>query len=611
MKPGIDPSTGASAGARGSRNLPFRLAVAGLAAVAAATLCALAGALLQSHFAQTGVTPALAVVALALGTLTGGGAFFHLGKIPAISPRPTPCAWLMFLAWALFALRAFGWLLYPNGDALDFLSPNNAGDLPRHLLYARYFASGTPWWPAHPLDAWAGLRYYAGIDLFQSLLLSVGVPELPALVWVGLLGSAAAALALWRWGGAFAMAGFLFSGGLAGFAFFQRGLFLDYQKDLAWKNLALAIFVTQRGFLFALPAGLVLLTNWRARLFANPDGSASAKMLPFWLEALLYIALPFFQLYAFLFASALLGWWLVFAPPAGRGHIARLIAVALLPAGAEVWLMTGGFAPSGALWWKPGWMQERTPFLVFWLKNFGLFAPLAVAFFGWLAWRFIRRLDEENSPPGSWDSAAAFVLPSGLIFLACCFVMFAPWEWDNTKLMLWSYLATLPFLHELWLRRWRPAALRWAVCGALFFGGAVSLIGGISLAHQSRYTLIRRSELDAVRAAVAPLPRDARFACAPTHEHPLVFCGRRLAMGYAGALRGYGLDYTELEATLRTLMLGQPGWEEAARRLGVRYVFWGQRERQRYKNSAQPWSVGQAPVASGDWGAIYELTAER
>jgi len=25
-------------------------------------------------------------------------------------------------------------------------------------------------------------------------------------------------------------------------------------------------------------------------------------------------------------------------------------------------------------------------------------------------------------------------------------VKFAPWEWDNTKLMVWTYLAVLPFL---------------------------------------------------------------------------------------------------------------------------------------------------------------------
>ncbi len=268
--------------------MPLRFLASGLAAVAAATLSALLGALTLSRLSGVGVTPPLAAIALGLGAFAGGVAFWQLrdGTSPDHSAqRPATVSigsWIMFVVFGLFALRVFPWLLYAHGDRLEFLSPNNTGDLPRHLLYGRYFASGAPWWPENPLHAWAPLRYYAGIDLFQSLLLSVGVPEIPGLVWVGLFGSAATALALWRWGGAFALAGFLFSGGLAGFAWLQTGVFLDYQKDLAWKNLALAIFVTQRGFLFALPAGLLLLSAWRERFFGEPEAVAdpSSAALP-------------------------------------------------------------------------------------------------------------------------------------------------------------------------------------------------------------------------------------------------------------------------------------------------------------------------------------------
>ncbi len=617
--------------------MPFRLLVAGLVTVAAATLSAFVGAFAQSLSRGVGVTPPLAVAALTLGALAGALAFRQT-RAASSQRRVSPWSWAMFLAFALFALRVFPWLLYQHGDRLEFLSPNNTGDLPRHLLYARYFAAGVPWWPEHPLHSWATLRYYAGIDLFQSLLFSVGVPEIPGLVWVGLLGAAATALALWRWGGAFTIAGFLFSGGLAGFAWLKTGVFLDYQKDLAWKNLALAVFVTQRGFLFALPAGLVLLTYWRERFFGlrvascelrvgedpektldavskihtvrNPQ-PATRNPLPFWLEALLYIALPFFQLYAFLFLSALLGWWLLCEPWRRelRRHVIKLLAVAALPVGAEIWLMTGGFAPAHSFWLKPGWMHESGSFFAFWLVNFGLFAPLALGLFFWLAREYINGLGEQPASPRRRESidAASFVLPAGLVFAVTCVVMFAPWEWDNTKLMLWSYFVALPFLWERWIARW-PLAVRAGVCVALFFSGAVSVIGGINSRHQNRYVMARRSELDGVRAALLVLPRDTRFACSPDYAHPLVLSGRKLAMGYVGALHGYGLDYKELERTLNTLMLGRPDWQRAAARLRVRYVFWGVREKKRYAGSTRPWETDHAPVASGSWGEIYELT---
>jgi hypothetical protein len=60
-------------------------------------------------------------------------------------------------------------------------------------------------------------------------------------------------------------AGFLFNGGIAGFQFFDTHKFLDYQGDkaIAWKSIALSMFVTQRGLLYAIPAGVLLLWHWR------------------------------------------------------------------------------------------------------------------------------------------------------------------------------------------------------------------------------------------------------------------------------------------------------------------------------------------------------------
>jgi hypothetical protein len=42
--------------------------------------------------------------------------------------------------------------------------------------------------------------------------------------------------------------------------------------------------------------------------------------------------------------------------------------------------------------------------------------------------------------------------------------------------------------------------------------------------------------------------------------------------------------------------------------LGVRYIFWGQDEKTNYQASSHPWEATAFLVASGDWGAIYDLT---
>ena len=166
---------------------------------------------------------------------------------------------------------------------------------------------------------------------------------------------------------------------------------------------------------------------------------------------------------------------------------------------------------------------------------------------------------------------------------------------------MWCYLAVLPFF---WQRLVRPLRmpLRCVLCAWLFFSGAISLASGLTR-RQLDIPLLDRAELDAVR----PLPAEARFAALPDCAHPLVICGRNLAMGYSNHLFSQGLDAHPLEQDLNALMLGRPGWESAAKRLEVSYVFWGPREQKQYAGSITPWARNEACVAAGAWGNIYAM----
>lgn len=47
----------------------------------------------------------------------------------------------------------------------------------------------------------------------------------------------------------------------------------------------------------------------------------------------------------------------------------------------------------------------------------------------------------------SKDAEARFFVWTALvIFLICCVVIFTPWEWDNMKLMMWSWLVIAPYI---------------------------------------------------------------------------------------------------------------------------------------------------------------------
>src|SRR4051812_2707504 len=177
--------------------------------------------------------------------------------------------WLLAAFFAFFAARSFCWLIYWDGNEVKVQSPNNLGDLSLHLTYIRHFASGVPLWPDNPIEPFSKLRYPAGVDIFNAILTCLGVDVMKGLIWVAVIASIATFYAFYRWGGIFGIAAFLFNGGLASYPVLTTFSFQDYQgaNNMAWKSIALSMFVTQRGVLYAFPVALLLLYQWRARFF--------------------------------------------------------------------------------------------------------------------------------------------------------------------------------------------------------------------------------------------------------------------------------------------------------------------------------------------------------
>jgi hypothetical protein len=609
--------------------------------------------------------------------------------------------WAVAFCFAVFAVRSFCWLLYIDSSELKIQSPNNLGDLSLHLTLIKNFAHGIPIWPDSPIFVFSKLRYPAGIDLFNALLSLVHVNLLIGLAWVGLLASLAIFYGFYRWGGTFAVAGFLFNGGIAGFQFLKTFKFLDYQgtaadvahKSIAWKSIALSMLVTQRGWLYAIPAGLVLLWHWREKFFSQPPVAGVDKLgesgnrikiepavvnahgcrkgpLPWWVELSIYASMPLFHLHTFIALTIVLvvglfferatelkiivnlirnegmtgigrlishptTWPEIFRGAPIRRHAATMLIAAFIPATCFVWLTTDQFRAASVLKWHPGWAQNSTefaapffrlgpqdfgsstsfglllqktwngviaPFFQFWLPNFGLWVPLALVLVGLCGWRIWKgEWRWGNRPPAD----IAFVITAVVIFGFGYFVQTAPWDWDNLKLMVWGYFLILPFLWSDIIGRWAFPE-RAATCVLLFGSGFVTLLGGLSAGHPG-FGLIERARLDYIGTALRPLPVEARFATYPTYNHPVLLQGRKVVLGYPGHLWTEGFEYGKVNDQLTALMNGAANWREVAKALGVRYIFWGQDERTNYQSSSRPWEATAFRVASGDWGAIYDL----
>jgi hypothetical protein len=642
-------------------------------------------------FLRGGLNPSSAGISLAFGLLVAAVTLWRRRNEVLPSRRPGPWEWVAIVAFVLVTARMFLWVVFYDRDNVKVISPNNLGDISLHLTYIQQLASGAAFWPDNPIYTGGKLTYPIGVDLFNSLLTLLGVDVFRGLICTGLIGSALTGIALWRWGRGFALFGFLANGGLFGFAMFANfqpaslypGDILaaltslelkDFQGPYAWKSFALALLATQRGLLFAFPAGLALLCSWRTRWFPqDSDGWKLSRPG----ELLLYASMPLFHLHTFLFFSLLLAAWFVAHAPARR-ELATLVGAAFVPATALVLLVTGMLKGSSVLGFKAGWMWDDDAFLMwctehfgettrayaaalFWPMNFGVL-PIFVLLLCIILWRTKRFvlpvkilfpalafftlggvLEFTSVGPlvpsrelviyYSYVTALLFLVTALLVllvllgrteradfgdvvvfpalgaFLLCCFVKFAPWEWDNTKIMVWSYLAILPFLWSHLISRW-PRWGRALACFALFFSGFVSTLGGIDATHKG-HEFASREELDNVAMAVRTIPVSERFVGAPTYNHPLLLCGRKMAMGYPGHVSSHGLAWEAPLGTINRLMRGADNWRELAAQLNCRYLFWGRYEQNEYPDSTEPWRETVKLVALGDWGEIYDLQTPR
>src|SRR5256886_13994027 len=110
-------------------------------------------------------------------------------------------------------------------------------------------------------------------------------------------------------------------------------------------------------------------------------------------------------------------------------------------------------------------MSGAEMLLWFWIKNTGLFIPLLlVALLSPLALRGRARL---------------LIAPFSLVFLVANLVQFQPWDWDNSKLLVFWYLASAVAVGTLLVRLWRSHPV--GAIGAAGMWLSLVLSGGLSL----------------------------------------------------------------------------------------------------------------------------------
>ncbi len=531
-------------------------------------------------------------------------------------------------------------------------------DWPTHLGIVTTFAYGDNFPPEHTLFAGLPLAYHYLSDLTPAAFVVLGLSPIAALPLHSFLLSVIVAASIWafirRLTGRPAVATlglvlFLFGGSpgwLATAAEIVRSGDLvgtlanqpwDYaaQKDLhiRWFNPYLAFLMSQRAYLYGLPLMMLALTLLglgvrRAGPLSGPPWAVatwrrallSGRLGPFVLAGAVAGLLPLSHLPTLL-AMAIL------VPPLAFLFVPRPLEILRSPWGprsvpwagwlafGSVWVLVslpqlasqlgGGPGALSAFRVQLGWVAGEPPYfdpwLVFWLKNLGLFGPLLLAAlllaapFGRAAASFGRL---RIVPPRSYRLLLAFQA----IFVAANVFVFQPWDWDNHKILTVWFLSVAILVAALLVWAWR----RWRGPLARVGIGLVvaSLVASPVLEHlamvegRTQYRMLTTEELALAEALRRATPPRTLVVTGMGHHDPvMMLAGRRLLMGYWGQLWVSGIPYETRQAEVATIYAGGPAAAALIERYGVGAVVIGPEERASL-GANETWFAERYPVVA-------------
>jgi hypothetical protein len=309
-------------------------------------------------------------------------------------------------------------------------------------------------------------------------------------------------------------------------------------KNYPWTGFLTTIWVTQRGALFGIAIGAIVLQLFHHGLIHSRRFNPLLAIICGLLIALAplvhtHIALTIALYMAVVFCVHALRTRGEFNQQFFNGPflfgMTCLGSIVFLP-----WLL----GKASIISWKPGWMPWQamqvvtffTPFVnasLLWLNN-ALVWLLSIV----LLWVLSRRHKE----------IGVIVL----LFLLANVVHIAIWEWDQIKIFIALYLICF----SLWASI-DSKALRFAqiLLVLLIIPGACEFWR--VLADNKKNEIYAKSEV-LLAAQVRDLtPRSAVILAAPRHNSPVTLSGRYLYSGYDGTLFSHGLDYQARNASLK------------------------------------------------------------
>ena len=565
-----------------------------------------------------GVTTGL-VLLLALVSLLVGGwlLWWHRTRysLPA-SPRWSGAVVVAAVALGMGYLFARAIEITPDAWLAHY--NNTWSDWSFHASYATAFVYGHNLPPQNPIFAGTPFRYPFAPDFASALLLAGGWSIPAALIWPSWAMTVLALSGLILWArrltggigaGVIAVTLTLLGGGLGFWFFFGDAAKLglanallnisrtydrfDPPINIQWYNPILSYYLPQRSFVFGAAmviAVFLLLTppllttpffRWRETLATILSSwrrwTLKSEAVAFMVAGGLTGLLPLFHVHSLVVLGIVTGCWaLLFPRPAWLGFF----AVTLLLAVPRLLMAVPGDpgAPPEHQYprWLIGWVSGTDFPPWFWIKNTGLFWPLLlVALLSPLALRGRARL---------------LIAPFSLVFLAANLVKFQPWDWDNSKLLVFWYLASAVAVGAVLVRLARTHLLGGVIAAAIWLSliasGVLSLMQFLP-PQGPAYVWFSNEEVQLAAQVRQQTPAKAVFVTGQEPNNPIAdLAGRAVLMSYPGWLWSYGINYAQREADIARIYHGGPEAIGLLRQYHADYIVIGPTERTVFQPNA-------------------------
>ena len=520
----------------------------------------------------------------------------------------------------------FSFSVYRDSDGIYTGVANNLGDLTLHLQVTNSFLNSQNFPPQDPTFAGVRFAYPFLCDVLTAMLVRAGASMIGAMWLQGVVLSLALAGLIHYWTRLLTrshLASFIavllvfFSGGLGWSWLFldlhnsDRGLIPllghlthDYTINLdnlfRWGNSLTSLFIPQRSILFGMPLAIVVFCQWWIVLTSpgakSVEQRANYRMLA---AGLLAGFLPLIHAHTYLVVMIMGGCLALIFRRTWRAWFWFVIPAILIALPQILWLSASGTIHArDYIGWHPGWDHGNLNVVQFWLLNLGFFLPALLLA---LLWR-----DSEFSTP---RPLLKYYLPFLLCFIVPNLISLAPWIWDNIKVLIYWYLASVPLVALLLARGLRQKSFwRWITAAAL---AGMLLAGGLDILRViTDASPNREFSNDDIAAAATILDHTGPHSVmlnAPTWNSAVYLTGRLSVLGYPGWVNSRGLNYVQRSADIQTIYSGGEQANSLLKHYHVDYVLIGPAELASLPVNEQFWAK-QEQVAAVDGYRLYRTS---